>query len=56
MRPAGIALSDRELRDLLVTDLELVTAEDFEKAVGVAGRRRMPLERAVAEQAKLPFL
>ena len=56
MKPVGLALSDRELRDLLVTDLELVTPEEFEKAIGVAARRRMPIERAVAEQARLPFL
>jgi type IV pilus assembly protein PilB len=55
VKPAGLALSDRELRDLLVTDLELVTPEEFEKAVGVAARRKLPLERAVSEQAKLPF-
>ena len=56
MKPGGLALSDRELRDLLVTELELVTPEDFDKAAGIAQRRRTPIERAVAEQAKLPFL
>jgi type IV pilus assembly protein PilB len=56
VKPTGLALSDRELRDLLVTDLELVTPAEFDKAVGVAARRRLPLERAVAEQAKLPFM
>jgi len=56
VKPSGLALSDRELRDLLVTDLELVTTDDFDRSVGVAARRRIPLERAVAEQAKLPFL
>ena len=56
MKPIGLALSDRELRELLVTELELVSPEDFDKASGIAQRRRMPIERAVAEQAKLPFL
>ncbi len=56
MKPSSLALSDRELRDLLVTDLELVSADDFDKSVGVAARRRIPIERAVAEQAKLPFM
>jgi type IV pilus assembly protein PilB len=55
VKSSGLALSDRELRDLLVTELELVTPEDFDKAAGIAQRRRMPIERAVAEQAKLPF-
>ena len=55
-KTSGLALSDRELRELLVTELELVTATEFDKATGAAQRRRIPLERAVAEQAKLPFL
>jgi type IV pilus assembly protein PilB len=56
VKPSGLALSDRELRDLLVTDLEIVTEAEFEKAVSAAQRRKIPVERAVAEQAKLPFL
>jgi type IV pilus assembly protein PilB len=56
MKPAGLAVSDRELRDLLVTDLELVTQAEFEKGASAAVRRKIPLERAVAEQAKLPFM
>jgi type IV pilus assembly protein PilB len=56
VKSIGLALSDRELRDLLVTELELVTADEFEKAVAVSQRRKMPIERAVAEQAKLPFM
>ena len=56
MKASSLALSDRELRDLLVTELELVSPEDFDKAAAIAQRRRTPIERAVAEQAKLPFL
>jgi type IV pilus assembly protein PilB len=56
VKPTGLAISDRELRDLLVTELELVTPDEFDKAVGVASRRRISIERAVAEQAKVPFL
>ena len=36
MKSSGLALSDRQLRDLLVTKLELVTPEDFDKASGIA--------------------
>ena len=47
MKGIGLALSDRELRDLLATELELVTQDEFEKAIGVSQRRRIPIERAV---------
>ena len=56
MKTTGLALSERELRDLLVVDLEIVSQAEFDKAVAAAQRRRVPLERAVAEQARLPFL
>jgi type IV pilus assembly protein PilB len=56
VKPTSLALSDRELKDLLVTDLELVTEQEFAKATAAAQRRKITLERAVAEQAKLPFL
>jgi hypothetical protein len=56
VKQAVLALSDRELRELLVTDLELVSPAEFDKAVSAAQRRKIPLERAVAEVAKLPFL
>jgi type IV pilus assembly protein PilB len=56
VKQAVLALSDRELRELLVTDLELVAPAEFDKAVSAAQRRKIPLERAVAETAKLPFL
>jgi type IV pilus assembly protein PilB len=56
VKPPVLALSDRELRELLVADLELVSPAEFDKAVAAAQRRKIPLERAVAEAAKLPFL
>jgi type IV pilus assembly protein PilB len=56
MKTTGLAVSDRELRDLLVTDLEIISQAEFEKAAAAAQRRKIPLERAIAEQAKLPFL
>jgi type IV pilus assembly protein PilB len=56
VKPTSLALSDRELKDLLVTDLELVTEQEFAKATAAAQRRKITLERAVAEQAKLPYL
>jgi hypothetical protein len=37
VKSSGRALSDRELRDLLVTELELVMPEDFDKASGGPG-------------------
>jgi type IV pilus assembly protein PilB len=56
MKTTGLAVSDRELRDLLVTELELVTQAEFEKAAGAAARRKIPLERAIAEQGRMPFM
>ena len=56
MKMSGLAVSDRELRDLLVTDLELITQAEFDKGASAALRRKIPLERAIAEQAKMPFL
>jgi type IV pilus assembly protein PilB len=52
----GLALSDQELEQLVVSDLEAISAAEFEKARLSAQRRRIPIERAVAEQAKLPFV
>ncbi len=56
MKASTLALSDSELRDLLVDELELVTPTEFEKAQSASQRRKIPIERAVAEAAKLPFL
>jgi len=32
MKTTGLAVSDRELRDLLVTDLEIISQDEFERA------------------------
>lgn len=52
---SGLAIGEHELRELVVDRLEALSATDFSRAVALAHHRRVPLERAVAEQAKLPF-
>jgi hypothetical protein len=46
VKTTGLAVSDRELRDLLVGGLELLTEAEFDTAAAAAQRRRLPLERA----------
>lgn len=55
---AGSFVSDDELRTLLVDQMELVDAAEFEKAQQMATRLKIPLERALAERGRfpLPFL
>jgi type IV pilus assembly protein PilB len=48
-------VSPGELRGLLVDRLGLVTNEDFELAVSMARRFRMPLEEALAERCRVPL-
>ena len=45
---SGLAVTEEELRSLLVTDLEVLSGEDFDHARSLAHSRRMPLERAAA--------
>lgn len=48
-------VTDAELRTLLVEQLELVDAAEFEKAQQMAARLEIPLERALAERGRIPI-
>jgi type IV pilus assembly protein PilB len=55
-RPTGESwVSEQELRDLLVTRLELIDEGEFEQARTMAARLRLPLERALADRSRVPF-
>ena len=51
----ALRVSEQELRDLLVTRLEVIDAAEFEKARTMAARLRLPLERALVERGRVPF-
>jgi hypothetical protein len=48
-------VTDEELRTLIVDQLELVDAVEFEKAQQMAARLKIPLERALAERGRIPI-
>ena len=48
-------VTDEELRTLIVDQLELVDAAEFEKAQQMAVRLKIPLERALAERGRIPI-
>lgn len=50
----GLQVTEAELRDLCVKRLELLAADEFEKAARLATRLRIPLIRALVERARLP--
>jgi type IV pilus assembly protein PilB len=50
----GLIATDQELRELFV-GLELLTPDEFDRARRLAQGRRMPLERAASERARVPF-
>ncbi len=52
---AASFVTDGELRTLLVEQLELVDAAEFEKAQQMAARLKIPLERALAERGRIPI-
>jgi type IV pilus assembly protein PilB len=52
---AALALDIEELRSLFVGDLELLTLPDFDQCVSLAERRHVPLLRALAERARVPY-
>jgi type IV pilus assembly protein PilB len=55
-RRAGAAwVRDEELRELLVSRLEVLDDAEFERARTTATRLRIPLERALADQSRVPF-
>jgi len=50
-----LRVTERELRDLLVTQLEVLEPPAFDAAVAASKRLRIPLERAVLERARVPL-
>jgi type IV pilus assembly protein PilB len=51
----GMLVTEEELRTLIVNQLELVDAAEFEKAQQMAARLKIPLERALAERGRIPL-
>jgi type IV pilus assembly protein PilB len=51
---AGLRVSEDELRGLLVQQLGVLEEAEFEKARRTAARLRIPLERALVEQGRVP--
>src|SRR5207244_2925478 len=51
----ALRASEDELRDLLVTRMEIIDAPEFDRAHAMAQRLRLPLERAVVERGRIPF-
>ncbi len=47
---AGSFVTDDELKTLLVDQIELVDAAEFDRAKQMATRLKIPLERALAER------
>ncbi len=52
----ALRVSEAELRELLVTRLEVIDTAEFDKARAMATRLRLPLERALVERGRVPFL
>jgi len=52
---AGLRVTDDEIRRLLVDQLEVITADEFAAARGIAARLRVPLEEAIAERGRVPL-
>ena len=52
---AAPLVTAEELRTLLVEQMELVDAAEFEKAQQMAARLKIPLERALAERGRIPI-
>jgi type IV pilus assembly protein PilB len=50
----GLRVTPEELEVLLVTDLEIIDAAEFERARSIATRLRIPLERALIERGRVP--
>ncbi|HEX7513077.1 MAG TPA: ATPase, T2SS/T4P/T4SS family, partial [Candidatus Methylomirabilis sp.] len=52
---AVLRVTDEELRTLLVTQLEVIEAAEFEKARKMAARLAISLERALADRCRIPL-
>ena len=51
----GALVEEGELKTLVVDQLGLLDDAEFEKARAMAGRLKVPIERAVAERGRFPF-
>jgi len=51
----ALRITEEEFRALLVDQLELLDAGEFEKARRTAARFRVPLERAIVERGRVPL-
>lgn len=51
----ALGIADADLRKLVVHDLELISAAEFETCTRLARRLRLPLEQVIAEQGRLPL-
>ena len=51
----GLQVTDDEIRRLLVDQLEIVDHAEIDKALSLAKRLRIPLERALADRGKVPY-
>src|SRR5918996_953828 len=52
---ATLGIADADLRKLVVHDLELISAAEFDTCTRLARRLRVPLEQVIAEQGRLPL-
>jgi MshEN domain len=52
----ALRVSEAELRELLVKRLEVIDTAEFDKGRAMAARLRIPLERALVERGRVPFL
>jgi type IV pilus assembly protein PilB len=53
---SALPIADAELRSIVVDELGLVEPADYDQAVSTAARRQMPVVRAVAERAGVPYV
>ncbi len=52
---SGLRVTEAELRDFLVHQVEVIDNEEFDRARAMAGRFKIPLERAVVERNHIPM-
>jgi type IV pilus assembly protein PilB len=52
---SGLRVREDELHHLLVSQLELIGEEEFERARRMATRLKLPLERALVERGRIPM-
>jgi type IV pilus assembly protein PilB len=51
----GLRITEAELRTFLVQQLEVIDDQEFDRARSMAGRFKIPLERAVVERNHIPM-